>query len=81
VAISMEFDSFLMAYDRGDFKDHKQLNELGRIADQYIYFNSLDSVTAAAVKAEGQVKRKLGAHMKGQFMPAVYVKVSCVKNH
>ena len=32
-------------------------------------------MTAAAVKAEGQVKRKLGAHMKGQFMPAIYVKV------
>jgi hypothetical protein len=56
-----------------DFKGHPQLTRVQEIANQYIAFMTLDSVTAAAMKAEGQ-KRVLGAHIKCTFISAAYAK-------
>ena len=47
------------------------------IAGQYIAWMTLDSVTAAAMKAEGQ-KRVLGAHIKCTFISAYFTK-QCVE--
>ncbi len=69
VLISMVFASLRKA----DFSDHPQLQELQRIAHQYVDFVSLDAVTSAAVEY-GQVKKKIGAHMNCNFLPAPFVK-------
>jgi hypothetical protein len=59
-----------------DFQGHPQLTRVQEIANQYIAWMTLDSVTAAAIRAEGQ-KRTLGAHIKCVFQPAIHVK-ACV---
>lgn len=61
------FPAFLAA----DFEDHRQLKRLQEIATQYMAVMTLDSVMGAAV---GDGKRKLGAHLKCNFFPAVFVK-------
>ena len=61
------YASFLAA----DFDDHKQLKRLREIATQYMAVMTLDSVMGAAV---GDGKRKLGAHIKCNFLPAIWVK-------
>jgi len=61
------FPAFLQA----NFDDHKQLKRLQEIANQYMAIMTLDSVMGAAV---GDGKRKLGAHIKCNFLPAVWVK-------
>jgi hypothetical protein len=60
------------ALKRADFKGHPQLLRVQEIAAQYVAWMTLDSVTAAAVRAESQ-QRKLGAHLKCTFLPATYV--------
>jgi hypothetical protein len=61
------FPAFLAA----DFEDHKQLKRFQEIANQYMAIMTLDSVMGAAV---GDGKRKLGAHIKCNFLPALWVK-------
>ena len=61
------FPAFLAA----DFEDHPQLKRCQEIATQYMAVMTLDSVMGAAV---GDGKRKLGAHIKCNFLPALWVK-------
>jgi hypothetical protein len=61
------FPAFLAA----NFDDHRQLKRLKEIAQQYVAVMTLDSVMGAAV---GDGKRKLGAHIKCNFLPAIWVK-------
>jgi hypothetical protein len=61
------FPAFLAA----DFEDHPQLKRFQEIGTQYMGVMTLDSVMGAAV---GDGKRKLGAHIKCNFLPAIWVK-------
>ncbi len=60
--------SFLEA----DFSDHPQLKKLQEVGHQYIAIMTLDNVTSAAVGDQGE--RKRGAHLKCNFLPAIWVK-------
>jgi len=57
--------------NKADFKGHPQLQRLQEVASQYIAIMTLDSVTAAAVRAEDQ-KQKMGAHIKCNLFPKHY---------
>jgi hypothetical protein len=61
------FAAFLAA----DFEDHQQLKRLQEIGNQYMAVMTLDSVMGAAV---GDGKRKLGAHIKCNWFPSLWVK-------
>jgi len=59
------------AFKEADFKDHPILAELQDIAHQYVAIMTLDTVTAAAARAEDQEK-KMGAHIKCNMFPKYY---------
>ena len=62
------------AFLRFDFSSHRQLKRLQEIGHQYMGMMTLDNVLGAAV---GDGKRKMGAHIKCNFLPAIWVK-SCM---
>ncbi len=82
LAIVMIFTALLAAWRAGMFSSDPKLLylvQLCEIAQQYIPWITLDSVTAAAIKIdEERGKRHLGAHMAVKFLPAIYVK-ECVE--
>jgi hypothetical protein len=65
-----------IAFLRADFEDHPLLKRLQEIGHQYMAVMTLDTVMGASVN-DG--KRHLGAHIKCNFLPAIWVKERMAK--
>ena len=74
LGIGMTFSSF-RDFQRADMNGNKQLMRLQEIATQYMAAMTLDSVTAAAV---GDKSGKMGAHIKCNLLPKLFVS-QCVE--